>query len=95
MSWISSLAFGLVHLDVAQGAGAVVLGLYLGLATELAASVRVAMLCHAANNLLGVAAPELADLRAPSLAATGLAALALLALSGVSLWVPYRRLRGA
>ncbi len=53
---LSSLLFGVIHLDLAQGAAALVLGLYLGALTLRTGSVHAAILCHGANNLIAVSA---------------------------------------
>jgi membrane protease YdiL (CAAX protease family) len=52
---LAALFFGALHGDRVHAAFASVLGLYLGLAAQLAGSVRVAIACHAINNLLAVA----------------------------------------
>lgn len=57
---VSSLAFAAVHLDPVHSPAAFVLGLYLGTAAWLGASVWTAALCHGANNVLGVVLPQLA-----------------------------------
>ena len=79
---LASAFFGALHLDPVLAVSTSVLGLYLGLAAFLAGSVRAAIACHAANNLLAVAAaarlPEL-ELGHPALTTAGfvLAALCL------------------
>lgn len=83
----SSLAFGVLHLDPVQSPAAFVLGLYLGAAALLGASVWAASLCHGANNALAVLVPQLAlavpagsePALAGALAAAGLLVLALVA----------------
>jgi membrane protease YdiL (CAAX protease family) len=54
---VSALAFGLLHLDLAQSTGAFLMGLYLGVAVERTGSLRVAMLSHGLNNTLGILLP--------------------------------------
>jgi len=51
---LSSLLFGMIHLNLAQGAPAVVLGLYFGGLTLRTGSVHAAILCHGINNLVVV-----------------------------------------
>jgi len=53
---LSSLLFGLLHLDPAQGGAAAVLGLYLGALTLRTGSIHAAILCHGLNNLMAVLA---------------------------------------
>lgn len=53
---LSSLLFGVIHLNLAQGAAALVLGLYLGALTLRTGSVHAAILCHGTNNLIAVSA---------------------------------------
>lgn len=54
---VSAIAFGLLHLDLAQSSAAFLMGLYLGIAVERSGSLLVAMLSHALNNTLGVLLP--------------------------------------
>jgi len=54
---VSALAFGLLHLDLAQSSAAFLMGLYLGVAVERSGSLLVAMLAHGLNNTLGVLLP--------------------------------------
>lgn len=56
---LSAVAFGLFHMDPVHGAAALVLGLYLGTVAWRAGSARPAIVCHATNNLFGVAAAAL------------------------------------
>ncbi len=58
---VAALFFGALHLDVAQTPGTALLGLYLGTAAWLAASIRSAVICHFVNNAaaLALAALEL------------------------------------
>ncbi len=51
---LSSLLFGALHMDVAQGVAAALLGLYLGLLTLRTGSVHTALLCHGFNNLVAI-----------------------------------------
>lgn len=51
---LSSLLFGIVHLDLAQGGAAVILGLYLGALTLRTGSIHAAILCHGVNNLAAI-----------------------------------------
>ena len=64
----SSVLFGLVHLDLAQGGAAAILGLYLGAVALRGGGVRACIVCHIANNFAAVA-----WLAIPSAAATGTA----------------------
>ncbi len=79
---LSALAFGSLHLDAAQAAGAFCLGLYLGGVAWLGASVRPAIACHVLNNAVAVFAAA-GDLVPPASAAGALlgGAFALLALA--------------
>ncbi len=52
---LAAIAFGALHLEAIHGVLAAVLGLYFGVATYLAGSVRAAILCHTVNNLVSVA----------------------------------------
>ncbi len=47
--------FGAVHLDLVQGIGAGILGLYLSLVVITTGSVRIAIVCHVLNNALAIA----------------------------------------
>jgi membrane protease YdiL (CAAX protease family) len=51
---LAALVFGALHADLVHGGFAVVLGLYLGVAAARANSIRPAIFCHTANNLLAV-----------------------------------------
>ena len=51
---LSSLLFGILHLDPAQGGAAVILGLYLGALTLRTGSIHAAILCHGVNNLAAI-----------------------------------------
>jgi hypothetical protein len=51
---LSAAVFALLHLDLAQSAGAFLLGLYLGAVAWLGASVRPAIACHLLNNAVAV-----------------------------------------
>lgn len=57
---ISSLAFGILHLDLAQSSAAFLMGLYLGIVVERSGSLSLAMLAHGLNNTLGVLLPPTA-----------------------------------
>jgi len=52
---LAAALFGAFHGGLIYALAAGVLGLYLGLASQLAGSIRAAIVCHAANNLLAVA----------------------------------------
>jgi hypothetical protein len=67
--------FAALHADPVHAAFAGVLGLYLGLVCHLAASVRPAIACHAANNLCAVVASAFAPvLQLPAAVSIGLGA---------------------
>jgi membrane protease YdiL (CAAX protease family) len=73
---LAALFFGALHGDPVHAAFASALGLYLGASAWLAGSVRVAIACHATNNLLAVAAAAIwpgAELVTRSSTATGFA----------------------
>lgn len=53
---LAALFFGALHVDPVHAAFAAVLGLYLGLVSYVAGSVRPAIACHAVNNLCAVVA---------------------------------------
>ena len=81
---IAALAFGAAHGDWAYGAGAAVLGLYLGALAWSARSIRIAIAAHALNNGIAVleaaaglraADPPLALLGGLAAAGLGLAAI--------------------
>ena len=55
---LSALLFGALHLDVAHGLAAFVLGLYLGGIRLRTGSVHAPIFCHAGNNALAVLAPH-------------------------------------
>ena len=80
---LATLLFAALHADPVHAAFAGVLGLYLGIVCHLAASVRPAIACHAANNLCAVLASAFApDLQLPAPVSIGLgASLAVLALA--------------
>lgn len=87
----SALVFGALHGDPIQGASAVILGLYFGTVVVLTGSVRAAILCHAANNLLAVTtAAHLPETSSPGLAS----ALAGFAVAAGCLWAAQRRRPG-
>lgn len=60
---VASAAFAIAHFDPVHSPAAFALGLYLGAVTQIADSVRPAILCHVTNNALAVLdaafAPEL------------------------------------
>jgi membrane protease YdiL (CAAX protease family) len=56
---LAASLFGLAHFDPVHSSLAFLLGVYLGVVTLLAGSIRVAILCHVLNNTLGVLAPSL------------------------------------
>ena len=88
---LAAAVFGLAHFDPIHSSLAFVLGVYLGVVTQLTGSIRTAILCHAVNNTLGVLAPALA----PSFLASGgtRAIPMLLALAGASLLYGFWRRR--
>jgi membrane protease YdiL (CAAX protease family) len=53
---VSSLAFGLLHGELAQGGGAALLGLYLAAVTSRSGGLALPMACHLANNTAAVLA---------------------------------------
>jgi uncharacterized protein len=53
---ITSLMFGVMHMDVVQGIFAFFMGLYLGYLTWQTGSIYPAILCHAGNNCLSTLA---------------------------------------
>jgi membrane protease YdiL (CAAX protease family) len=57
---LSAAIFGLAHFDPVHSSLAFLLGAYLGVVTQLARSIRPAILCHVVNNTLGILAPALA-----------------------------------
>lgn len=80
---LAAALFALAHFDPIHSSVAFVLGVYLGVVTQLAGSIRTAILCHVLNNTLGLLAPILSqDLpftsshwAIPALVAAGPAAL--------------------
>jgi membrane protease YdiL (CAAX protease family) len=50
----SSLLFGAVHLELAHALAATLLGLYLARVAVVGGGIRLAILCHVANNLTAV-----------------------------------------
>ncbi len=85
--------FGAAHLDLLQGLGAALLGVYLALVVVVTGSLRVAIVCHVLNNAL---ATLLAMLGAalPALRPTPQLALAAL-ITTLSCWLLARRWPGA
>jgi membrane protease YdiL (CAAX protease family) len=85
---VSACVFGTLHVEAVHGVFAAALGLYLGTAAYLTGSVRTAIACHAANNLVAVGLtawnPEWMP---PALLAT----LAGLSLAAGCLWVVWHR----
>ncbi len=51
---VSSIIFGVIHMNLLQGLNAIVLGIVLALVFIKTRSIIACMLCHAANNLLSV-----------------------------------------
>ena len=51
---VSSIIFGIIHLNILQGLNAFVLGVVLALVYVKTRSLILCMLCHAANNLMSV-----------------------------------------
>lgn len=83
----ASVAFAAMHGDLVHAAATLPLGLALGAAAARADSVRPAIFCHAANNLLAVyTSARWPELAAPGLLGTGLA----LALAAACLAVALR-----
>jgi len=48
---VTSVLFGVIHIDILQGLGAIVIGLYLGYLTVRSGSILPAMVAHGVNNL--------------------------------------------
>ncbi len=86
---VAALFFGAIHLDPVHAALATVLGLYLGTTAALAGSIRVAVICHAVNNVVAVALAALA----PELKAGPVGLGVGLPLGAFCLWVAIRRRR--
>ncbi len=84
---VGALFFGALHLEPVHAGFAVVLGLYLGLVTHLAGSVRAAMLCHVINNVLAVCVAARAGTALLSPGAT----IAGFTVAAGSLWLVWRR----
>lgn len=85
---VSSLLFGAVHLELVHGAAASLLGLYLAAVVAATGGIRLAMLCHVANNLIAVVAGAFAS--APSAAPAterALALAAVLVLAAAGAWL--------
>jgi membrane protease YdiL (CAAX protease family) len=85
---LAAVVFGVLHLDPVHALFACLLGLYLGIVCHIAGSVRAAVACHVANNLVALLSGALA----PDLDAHGLTAL----LSGgfgatAALWLVWRQ----
>lgn len=58
---IASAAFGLLHMDLAQGITAGALGIYMGWAVEVTGSIRPAIFAHVANNVVATSLSFLAS----------------------------------
>jgi membrane protease YdiL (CAAX protease family) len=87
---LTSLLFALLHGELVHGAGALLLGLYLGTIVALCGSIRPAVVCHVANNAMATLGSAL------SLQWLGvLLALAGLALGPWALWRTVLRARAA
>jgi membrane protease YdiL (CAAX protease family) len=87
---LASVAFGAAHGDLAHGVAAALLGLYLGVLTDAADSIRAGILAHATNNtvaLFGVTA-QLQIPQGPL--ATPLSIAAGVTLACVALWAVLR-----
>lgn len=86
----AALLFGIVHADFAHSLGAFCLGIYLGCVALLDGSLRAAIICHVANNLIVVLAvaftPAMPRAPASATAATLAGAFAFLTLLGVK-WI--------
>ena len=90
---LSAAIFGLAHFDLVHAPLAFVLGAYLGVVTQLAGGIRTAILCHVANNTLGILAPALISHTFAIGGAWGIPSL--LALAGASLlYAGWRRRSG-
>jgi len=89
---LATLLFAALHADPVHAAFAGVLGLYLGIVCQLGASVRPAIVCHAANNLCAVLASAFApSLQLPAPVSIGLGAgfaVLVLALAWRSVGIP-------
>jgi membrane protease YdiL (CAAX protease family) len=88
---LSAALFGLAHLDPVHSSLAFLLGVYLGVVTQLAGCIRTAILCHVLNNTLGILAPGLIPNVLPAGGAWAIPPL--LALAGASLFYAGRRHR--
>ena len=81
------MCFGILHLDLAQGLGAGVLGVYLAAVALAARSTWAAIAAHIANNLMALAGAAWA---APETAASPLAIAMAFAATGVGLGALWR-----
>jgi membrane protease YdiL (CAAX protease family) len=90
---LAAAIFGLAHFDPVHSSLAFLLGAYLGVVTQLARSIRPAILCHVVNNTLGILAPALAPGPLPIAGAWGI--LPLVGLAAASLLYADRRRRAA
>jgi membrane protease YdiL (CAAX protease family) len=80
---LAAALFGLAHFDPVHSPLAFLLGAYLGIVTHLAGGIRTAILCHVANNTLGILAPGLISITLPTEDARAVPSL--LALAGAAL----------
>jgi membrane protease YdiL (CAAX protease family) len=90
---LTAAVFGLAHFDPIHSCIAFLLGVYLGVVTQLARSIRPAILCHVVNNTLGILAPALAPGPLPIAGSWGIPPL--LGLAAASLLYASRRRRSA
>jgi membrane protease YdiL (CAAX protease family) len=88
---LSAAIFGLAHFDPVHSSLAFLLGVYLGVVTQLAGCIRTAILCHVLNNTLGILAPGATASMLPT--GSVWASALLLALAGASLLYAERQRR--
>jgi membrane protease YdiL (CAAX protease family) len=88
---LSAAVFGLAHFDPVHSSLAFLLGLYLGVVTQLAGCIRTAIFCHVLNNTLGVLAPGATASALPTGGAWAIPPL--LVLAGAALLYADRRRR--
>ena len=67
---ISSILFGLVHLNPWQFIGALIIGIFIGWVYYYTKSISLAIIIHAANNLRGFIEMRLTDYDSPSISET-------------------------
>jgi len=84
----TALMFGIIHLDLVQGAYAVIVGLFLGYMTERYGSILPAMIAHATNNM----ASGLLSWHPDGRLANGLGLMITLAITGACFLYLRRRL---